>query len=483
MKRRTESMRWRIFVYNIMLLLMVSLGCTMYYLLNDETINKYNDTFTTYNELNHVYHNAKEIHTLYTEYMSNEDETFIKQAENSEKEALQGLQNVKDAYGKVDQDKQFTKLKSSIQEFYQYVKNATYTIDAPVSKDQVHQQFINIMRSRGDYYEILTKDMQFYKNQVHEHRLILGWMSVLLIILMIIWIIYFSRTMLKSITDPIEKIVHNMKQIKKGEYDLTQISNANVEMNELCIALEDMADSVQKNIQYAEEKADLEKRVLEQQNENLKKDELLIQGELRVLQNQINPHFLFNTLNMIYKKAYSEGAYETSELMEKTSQLLRYSLDTIHKVSTLREELKAIENYMFLQENRFGERITFHLYVDLDIQNIHIPTMVLQPLVENAVTHGLKDTITDGEVIVSASMNGTDILLSVSDNGIGMSAHTLEELILNEYRIQDEEREHIGLYNVTKRLKTFFKDQVEIIVNSSEDCGFEIVMKIKGEEI
>lgn len=242
--------------------------------------------------------------------------------------------------------------------------------------------------------------------------------------------------------------------------------------------MEDLSRSIQKNIQYANDKSDLEKRVLEQQNENLKKDELLAQSELRVLQNQINPHFLFNTLNMIYKKAYSEGAYETSELMERTSRLLRYALDNTSRISSLKKELAAIENYNYIQAKRYGERIRFIVEAEEDLPDIRMPGMILQPLVENAVLHGLQDVTEDGEVMIEVTQQNDHVIISVSDNGVGMASDELEKLILNDYAKGSDDRVHLGLYNVTSRLKKFYGDEVSIIINSLENCGFEINIKI-----
>lgn len=108
--------------------------------------------------------------------------------------------------------------------------------------------------------------------------------------------------------------------------------------------------------------------------------------------------------------------------------------------------------------------------------------MVLQPLVENAVSHGLQDTIEDGEVVIEVSRLNNELMISVSDNGAGMPADELEKLILNDFRMSSDERSHLGLYNVTRRLKAFYGDAVRIIVNSLEDCGFEINIQIDLKE-
>lgn len=134
-------------------------------------------------------------------------------------------------------------------------------------------------------------------------------MLAMIMILGIVWLILFSIITIKSFTKPLYQILNNIKLIKRGEYDLSDISNTSIEMENLCIALDDMAQHVQKNIK--KEKAALKHQLLEKENENLKKDELLALSELKMLQNQINPHFLFNTLNMIYKTAYRENATDT----------------------------------------------------------------------------------------------------------------------------------------------------------------------------
>ena len=341
-----------------------------------------------------------------------------------------------------------------------------------------------IDHTNADSYGYLTQDMQVQKSAVHKYQQIVQLVTLFLLLYVSIWMVYFSITTLRSLTDPIDKIIKNMNRIKQGTYDLTQISNVNTEMNALCIELEDMAGRVQENISYAKEKAELEKRVLEQQNENLKKDELLAQSELKILQNQINPHFLFNTLNMIYKMAYQEGAMQTSELMEKTSQLLRYGLDSANKISDLHKELKAIENYNYIQEKRYGGRIHFLIEQEEDVENIAMPSMILQPLVENAVTHGLKDVTEDGEVSIEVGSYQDEVIISIADNGVGISPQKLEKLILNDFQVDEDERSHLGLYNVTKRLKAFFHDRVKIIVDSDIDCGFEITIRIReGEDV
>ena len=252
-------------------------------------------------------------------------------------------------------------------------------------------------------------------------------------------------------------------------------------LESLCLALEDMAQHVQRNILNEQEKAKLKHQLLEKENENLRKDELLALSELKLLQNQINPHFLFNTLNMIYKTAYRENAMDTSAMVNRTSMLLRYALDKANKTSDLYSEIESIENYIYIQEKRFHQRIKFILTVEEELPNIQVPGLLIQPLVENAVKHGLKDVIEDGEVIINVHHLDDHIIISVSDNGIGVETEILEKGIINDFQI-DNDKKNLGLYNVIQRIRMFYGNTAQISFNSYPGCGFEVIIKIKMEE-
>ena len=485
MKRK--SFKGKILKYNLLLISILVCVTGVYFFINDHTLKKYNNTYTTYYQLNQFYTDAKLMNDAFKAYLynpSDENEVLFEEyqtkgyahlkqvtddlQDRSISWRIHGLSNMLDAY------KQQAIL----------VKEQNARADEAFNKsyDLLNRMYTLMDKTSADSYSYVTEYMQMQMSEVDRMQKIITFVTVLLLMYVAVWMGYFTITTIKSLSDPIEKIIKNLNRIKKGEYDLTQISNTNLEMNELCIALEDMAESVQQNLAYAQEKAELEKRVLEQQNENLKKDELLAQSELRVLQNQINPHFLFNTLNMIYKSAYREHALATSKLMEKTSQLLRYGLDNVNKISDLQAEVNAIKNYNYIQEKRHGGRIRFLLDIEADVPNLKMPSMILQPLVENAVSHGLKDTLEDGEVSIEIMKQEEEVVIVISDNGTGMPPEQLELLIMNDFRKSSDERSHLGLYNVTKRLKAFFHEDVQILVNSFEDCGFEITLRIRVKE-
>lgn len=334
-----------------------------------------------------------------------------------------------------------------------------------------------IKKTSDTYYEILTESMEKQNAQFDHMKVYVVFLSIGFAILLLLWLAYYTKSTTNSIAQPLTTILKNIGLIKQGTYDLTKISNTNSEMHALCEALDDMAEAIQNDLRITKEKAELEKKLLETENENLKKDELLAQSEVKMLQNQINPHFLFNTLNMTYKLALAEQAPRCSEMIERTSALLRYGLDKQNKMSDLQSEIKAVENYIAIQERRLGDRVKFELHVDEQTPNISIPGMILQPLIENSLKHGLKDYEEHGEIIITIRYMKPYVYIQISDNGEGMDPEECEQMLLQGFH--DDEGIHLGLYNVAKRLEMFYQQHVDISVDSSLGCGFSFIIKIE----
>jgi sensor histidine kinase YesM len=290
----------------------------------------------------------------------------------------------------------------------------------------------------------------------------------------------FSINSSRWVTRPINSIVSNIQKIKKGEYDLRGVKDSGPEFSILGEAFDDMANSIRANIRNIETNARLRQQLLEAENENLRMTELLIGSELKILQDQMNPHFLFNTLGMISQIAAMEHADQAAGLMDITTNLLRYSLDKSNRMSTLYEELECVRNYLHIQRLRFGDRISFELKTDEDLPNVMLPGMMLQPLIENAVLHGVDEILNGAVVAVSASRKNNLLCLAVEDNGRGMSGEKLEELLNGDYYPLDnsDSRTHIGILNAKKRIEMLYGSSATFHVESTEDVGTLISISI-----
>lgn len=337
----------------------------------------------------------------------------------------------------------------------------------------------NIDRTRNQYNRLLTDEMTYTVSQMQSQwrtQLIFTY-GVLAALLGVA--VLFSAHITRGITAPLQKLVRNIQKIKMGRYDLKEINtNHYEEIEVLCDAFTDMAVSLDGYITSLEQNVSLENKLLETENENLRISELLAQTELQALQAQMNPHFLFNTLSMLSKLAYIEGAHQTSEMMDTVADLMRYSLDKSAKASDLEGEIRCLRNYIAIQKKRFGSRIAFHIAVDPNVCNVIMPGMVLQPLVENAILHGVAQMAKGAMIDVNIYNDSRMVYLEISDNGVGMEPQCIEQILSGKDPSASLKHTSIGFQNVLRRLKLFFGSDYRVKLHSEPDCGTDIILTL-----
>ena len=278
--------------------------------------------------------------------------------------------------------------------------------------------------------------------------------------------------------DPV--VLHDARKLEenRGLNEIRELKRAVMQMQERAIR--------QHSTELSNEA--LRGQLAEEQLRAVETEKQMQETRLMALQMQINPHFLFNTLNIISQMAYIEQADHTSELLETFSELFRYNVDKFDRNVPLKDELNNVEGYIRLQKARFGDRIEFSVRCDDELQEVRVPCLVNQPLVENAISHGLRNRTEGGTVDVAVYRNDREFILSVSDNGCGMNEETLYKLYnkvcgLNGER-DDGEHTSIGLTNVYQRMRLFFGEQLRFSARSAPDEGFEIILHVplKGGE-
>ena len=280
-----------------------------------------------------------------------------------------------------------------------------------------------------------------------------------------------SRRLTNQIVQPIQRLTQSAEMILDGKIEeferIPVLDRENNESMILTNAFNMMIEQIRSQIKEIQENASAKVALHEKELENLRISNLLKGSELKVLQMQINPHFLFNTLNMIAQTAYLGDSDTTVFLLGKTAELLRYSLDFMGKSVTLARELTMLGDYIYLQEQRFGERIEFEFELDESFHQMHIPCLILQPLVENAITHGVGSYTENGKIQIKTSYDKEKEcgIISIGDNGLGITPERLSQL-RKELHCQEIQREKIGLANVYMRLQIFFDQKADMEIVS-----------------
>ena len=287
----------------------------------------------------------------------------------------------------------------------------------------------------------VLKDLRTVKNTV-----------IILTFVFLIIILVFSSAVSSVLLKPIHKIISAMKEVKEGDFS----ARVNIKNRDETKLLADSFNQMTTHLEYMINKV---------YTAELKQKE----AELLSLQSQINPHFLYNTLESIRGAAILKGMMEIAEMSKRLSQMLRYSIGDVALVS-ISEELGHLENYIAIQNFRHNGKFQLILDIPEDIRRYSILRLTLQPLVENAIKHGLEMKMETGIIRVSFCIQGSDIFGQIWDNGIGIPAKQLGELnrMLSldvpvlKAGSDNSLRAGIGLMNVNQRLKLFFGKQYGI---------------------
>lgn len=207
------------------------------------------------------------------------------------------------------------------------------------------------------------------------------------------------------------------------------------------------------------------------------------QAEYLALQNQINPHFLYNTLEAIRGDAISEGAFAIAQTTEALSTFFRYTITETGNLVTVANELENIKNYFMIQQYRFGEKMQMEIVTDDDPQlfSYQIPKLTLQPIIENAIYHGLENKVDGGVITIRMQTTERRLLISIADNGVGMKQEDvnwingyLDKVSLSYIDGEAGNRKGIALRNVSQRIKLLFGEQYGIQLYSMIGMGTEV---------
>ncbi|MBP6492248.1 MAG: sensor histidine kinase [Clostridia bacterium] len=301
-------------------------------------------------------------------------------------------------------------------------------------------------------------------------------------IVLILWFTY-------KITKPIFELSRAADEITHGNFNVPSVNvNSNDEIGIMADAFNRMTQSIRQYINEINEKVGLERKLQEKEIENLIIRTNLREAELHALQAQINPHFLFNTLNVGAQLAMMEGADRACTFMENAAELFRYNMRNLDKPVTIGDEIRNVENYMHLLNERFADKIEFTMTKDDSIQDRKIPCMILQPIVENAYIHGISDLEYQGCIRLDTSYQNGYAVISIKDNGKGISEEKIREILSGDTVEPPETEGHheghtngIGLNNIISRLKIFYSKEDILQIISEPGNGTEVVLHIPME--
>ena len=315
-----------------------------------------------------------------------------------------------------------------------------------------HQSFnlyISTITNTGWKVSVFTNNSQIYS--VLYNFIIIVIITILLLSILYIFIVY---VIVKQVTYPLYRLQAEMNKVKDLNYEVNR-SKLKKGSKEI-IQLDATFNEMMRRIRYLADK-------LLQEQENQRK------SELKALQNQINPHFLYNTLDSIIYMIDKGENQKAEEMIVALSKFFRISISRGKAIIPLKDEVEHVRNYLLIQKIRFGDQFTYSINVDPSLYQYSCIKLILQPLVENAIEHGLNDNESGGQIEIIGTQNESYIILKIKDNGYGISEDKLEQIYKSFH--DDSIHQGVGLKNVYQRIKIYYGEEADIKIDSLFDEG------------
>ncbi|MCR4689790.1 MAG: histidine kinase [Lachnospiraceae bacterium] len=282
-----------------------------------------------------------------------------------------------------------------------------------------------------------------------------------------------------SITGPLLKLSEAANRVSEGDLEnATTVPVSRMdEVGVVTVAFNQMVTSIPEYIKRLREGMEMERE--------LKEKELLMEAHLKdarlkYLQAQINPHFLFNTLNAGAQLAMLERADRTYDYVQNVADFFRYNIRKDNDEVPLRDEIALVDTYIYILNVRFSGEIHFEKEIEEDeLLRIMVPGMILQPIVENSVNYGIRDIERPGKICLQVAKVDDRVRISIKDNGKGMTPERIGEVLSGEMSEQEGSGNGIGLFNVMQRLHLYFDDQDSFeIISDGPDQGTEVAISV-----
>ena len=494
MKRLSKLLRWNnlslqkklISIFSLTLILIIGVNMVMFVNVNT-MMNRLDRIYVSNLTLDGLLGTLEEIHINMTEYLDTKSTDSLNayyRADQSYRKYLDNLNTSVSSDEMLLAEKNIYNLSLDYLEVVEEIINAKrgrdvekYSSDyeEAVYRFNVVETFIYSLnnerfRANNSSYQVLLTSLK-YLEAINIIMLVMA--SVLDILLMFL----FTGTIIR----PLRDLSGAAMQVSEGDFSVVvEPYDSDDEIGILSKTFSQMLESIRRYVAQIRESV--------QKESAMKERELMMEGQmkdaqLKYLQAQINPHFLFNTLNAGTQLAMLEEAEKTTVFIDNMASFFRYNISKMDEDTTIGEELKLVDNYIYILNVRFSGEIQYRTNIDESVLSMRVPSMILQPIVENAVNYGIRDL--DGEKIieVSCTSHGNRVELSVWDNGAGMEAERIKDVLTGDY-IPNRAAAHssgVGLRNVMGRLKLYFGEETPNLFDIKSEgpgTGTEVIVTI-----
>ena len=426
-----------------------------------------------------------EVQTCMTEYLNTRDEDSLREFYNREAEYKKLLEvlnkdiadsenlimekniyNMSESYLITVNRAVIAKRGRDIDGYQMYYEQATELFDYLVAC--INDLNGRLFQNNSEIYNQLLDSVRFTEIMYNVVLVLTGVLNVCLIIVLT-----------KRLTKPLMELAETAKEVGKGNLEVRLIETDNeTEIGIVIRAFNQMVNSLKDYIEKFRKSVEAESALRENA---ILMEAYLKDAQLKYLQAQINPHFLFNTLNAGAQLAMLEDADKTYRYIHKVADFFRFIVKKTDQLSTIQEEIELVDDYIYILNVRYAGEIHYEKCVEEEWVNISVPSMILQPIVENCIKHGLHDISWEKQIALTVTGEDDGVVISIRDNGIGMTQEQIDTILSNREleKPDGEAARGIGLDNVITRLHTFYNcENVIEITSVGRDMGTEVAIFI-----
>lgn len=380
--------------------------------------------------------------------------------------------------------------------YQKYIRTARATADAKGQGDvdaylDNYEEMLDVYREIDLYIKEITSNQLMEKANQYEElqvQMLRGyWIAVAAVVLITILVLLLIASYSVEMTRPILRLSEYAKRIEKGDFEFEiEEETSSEEMQILYHSISNMKDGIRDNLATRQQKQELERMLNEQKIENLEMGNALKEAELQTLQAQIDPHFLFNTINIGAQMAIMHDDDTTADYFYHVADLFRYNINGFDKGTTLEDEIRHTLNYINLMKVRFGEKYQFFFEQQIEERflKVQMPKLILQPIIENAYVHGVRRNENGGRIELSVVQEEETICVIIRDNGPGITEMERELILAGGRKKEQEGRKNgngVGLENVIERLRLWYKKE-EVMKISCEGGVTEFILLLPISE-
>ena len=367
----------------------------------------------------------------------------------------------------------------NIERYLKNLRTHVLEVKANIDSDGLYDDRIKILENKiyittelihntiMEYTYYITIELEDFRTGMHSSMIKSFELTAIIVGVIAIGALFISLIISESISKPIKQLGMITNQVAKGDLSVRSDIQNGAEVKVLSDSLNIMIEKLSNLI------------------ETVKSEQTsLREAELRLLQEQINPHFLYNTLDTIIWLAETNKSETVIDMVSSLSAYFRSSLSKGKNIVTLNDEITHVRSYLSIQKLRYGDILEYEINIPDELTYCRVPKITLQPLVENALYHGIKNKRGKGRIEIRGIFKDNSLILSIEDNGLGMKPDRLKQVIEGIYDNDENNKNFFGLYNVNKRIQLYYGTEFGIRMESiyGEGARVEVVIPFSTDK-